>query len=65
LFQDPVEVRGGAAGADLADRIRITSPQTGIAADPTRARAAFRPAPLVRSAISARSSCATAPRHLQ
>jgi hypothetical protein len=35
LFEDRAEVRGGAAGLYLADRIRITGAQTGIAADPT------------------------------
>jgi hypothetical protein len=50
-----------AAGADLADGVRVAGAQAGIAADTRpRLRAARSPA-LVRSAISARSSWATAP----
>ena len=60
LGQDAGEVCDVAAGADLADGVRVAGAQAGIAADPPATRAARSPA-LVRSAISARSSWAIAP----
>ena len=60
LFEDAIEMRGGTAGADFADRVRVAGAQAGIPPIRPRDRAAFSPA-LVRSAMSALSSCATAP----
>ena len=53
-------MRGVAADLNFADRLRVAGLQAGIATNATAGTAVVRPA-LVRSAIRARSSWATAP----